>query len=108
MRPWSNITDVFINKGNLDTDSHTGRETCDKLWEHMVWSSGQRGRKGSEWIGMQNPETRAKTIFYLPHCKTECFAKTWGWNQTQVDTVIVPLKFKMHISFDSAIALVEI
>ena len=73
-----------------------------------MWSSGQRGRKGSEWIGMQNPETRAKTIFYLPHCKTECFAKTWGWNQTQVDTVIVPLKFKMHISFDSAIALVEI
>lgn len=29
VRPWSNITDVFINKGNLDTDSHTGRETCD-------------------------------------------------------------------------------
>ena len=57
---------------------------------------------------MQNPETRAKTVFYLLRCKNECFAKTRGWNQTQVDTVNVLLKFKMHISFDSAIALLGI
>lgn len=51
------------------------------VWQavgHMVWSSGQRGRKGSEWIGMQNPKARAKTIFYLPHCKIEWFAKDLG------------------------------
>lgn len=78
--------------------------SCGSIWRGHLGTEG-----GKEGVDCHTKSRNNSKNFFLYHTgKIECFTKTQGWNQTRIDTVIVSLKFKVHIFSDSAIVLLGI
>lgn len=74
----------------------TQGRVCDKLCEYMQWVSGQWGMKRSEWINMENPQTRNFSVFKY-NILANLISYKKSWKQTLVDLISVPSKFIVHI-----------